>query len=167
MIRVYHSGYEEIREPDVHRGRKNADLGQGFYTTDKREFACRWAREKTGADIYVNTYELEPEGLNIKKFERNEEWFRYVFSNRRSLPDYLSEYDVISGYLSDDEAMKLLCIGPCYQQITLKTLKAAEHLRFVSSEILSGADIEANKKIAEADGEQYLSGFARVMEELN
>ncbi|WP_026520507.1 DUF3990 domain-containing protein [Butyrivibrio sp. FCS006] len=184
MIRVYHSGYEEIREPNVHRGRKNADLGQGFYTTDKREFACRWAREKTGSDIYVNTYELELDGLNIKKFERNEEWFRYVFSNRRSLPDYLSEYDVImgpiandtifdtlgimtSGYLSDDEAMKLLCVGPCYQQITLKTLKAAEHLRFVSSEILSGDDIEANKKIAEADGEQYLSEFARVMEELN
>ena len=184
MIKLYHSGYEEIREPDVHRGRRNADLGQGFYTTDKREFACRWAREKPGAEIYVNNYELDPEGLNIKKFSRDEEWFRYVFSNRRSLPDYLSEYDVVigpiandtifdtlgimtSGYLSDEEAMKLLCIGPCYQQITLKTLKAKEHLRFISSEIPTPDLIEENRKIAEADREQYFSEFARVMEELS
>ena len=184
MIRVYHSGYEEIREPDIHRGRKNADLGQGFYTTDNRDFAYRWSREKTGSDIYVNKYELDTEELNIKRFERDEEWFRYVFSNRRSLPDQLLEYDVIigpiandtifdtlgimtSGYLSDDEAMKLLCIGPCYQQITLKTLKAKEHLRFISSEILTPDLIEENRKIAEADREQYLSEFARVMEELS
>ena len=102
MIKLYHSGYEEIREPDVHRGRKNADLGQGFYTTDNRDFAYRWSREKTESDIYVNTYELDTEGLIIKRFERDEEWFRYVFSNRRSLPDQLLEYDVIIGPIAND-----------------------------------------------------------------
>lgn len=50
MIKVFHTGYEEIKEPDVYRGRKNADLGQGFYTTDNSEFANRWAREKNGSN---------------------------------------------------------------------------------------------------------------------
>lgn len=30
---LYHTGYQEIREPDIHHGRKNADFGQGFYLT--------------------------------------------------------------------------------------------------------------------------------------
>ena len=47
-MRLYHTGYEEIREPDIHHGRKNADFGQGFYMTANEEFACRWARERAG-----------------------------------------------------------------------------------------------------------------------
>ena len=184
MIKVFHAGYEVIKEPDVFRGRKNADLGQGFYTTDNREFAYRWAREKSGSDTVINAYELELEGLKIKRFERNEEWFRYVFSNRRSLPDELADTDVVigpiandtiyntlgimtSGYLTDDEAMKLLCIGPCYEQITLKTGKAAEHLKFISSEILDSADLERNRKIIKTEETAYLTEFAKVMEELS
>lgn len=184
MIKVFHAGYEVIKEPDVFRGRKNADLGQGFYTTDNREFAYRWAREKSGSDTVINTYELELEGLKVKRFERDEEWFRYVFSNRRSLPDELADTDVVigpiandtiyntlgimtSGYLTDDEAMKLLCIGPCYEQITLKTKKAAEHLEFISSEILDSADLERNRKIIKTEETAYLTEFAKVMEELS
>ena len=184
MIRLYHAGYLEIPEPDVHRGRKNADFGQGFYTTDNLTFASRWVREQKGSDIYVNTYELEEEGLKIKRFERDAEWFRYVFSNRRSMPDELSEYDVIigpvandtiyntmgimtSGYLADEEAMKLLCVGPCYYQITLKTLKAAEHLKFISSATLTREQIDDGKRNVAGEEELYLQEFARVMEELD
>ena len=43
-MRLYHTGYEEIREPDIHHGRKNADFGQGFYMTANEEFACRSPR---------------------------------------------------------------------------------------------------------------------------
>ncbi len=163
-MKLFHAGYEEIPSPDVFHGRKNADFGQGFYTTDQRAFACRWAREKKGADIIINCYELEETGLRVKRFDRDPEWFRYVFSNRRSMPDELAEYDLIvgpiandtifntlgimtSGYLKDEEAMKLLCVGPCYQQITLKSPKAAKALTFLSSEILDKREIEDNKVI--------------------
>lgn len=54
MMTLFHAGYSEIKKPDVFYGRKNADLGQGFYTTDDRDFACSWAREKTGYEIVVN-----------------------------------------------------------------------------------------------------------------
>ena len=184
MIRVYHAGYLEIPAPDVHKGRKNADFGQGFYTTDDLTFASRWVREQEGSDIYVNTYELEDESLKIKRFERNTEWFHYVFSNRRSMPDEFAEYDVIigpvandtiyntmgimtSGYLTDEEAMKLLCVGPCYSQITLKTLMAAEHLKFISSVTLTREQIEDGKRKVSEEEALYLQEFARVMEELD
>ena len=58
-IRLYHTGKTEIREPDIRRGRKNADFGQGFYLTPDPEFAVRWAVP----DAVVNEYELEEDGL--------------------------------------------------------------------------------------------------------
>ena len=39
LMKLYHAGKEEIREPDIYLGRKNADFGQGFYLTPDREFA--------------------------------------------------------------------------------------------------------------------------------
>ena len=39
LMKLYHAGKEEIREPDIYLGRKNADFGQGFYLTHDREFA--------------------------------------------------------------------------------------------------------------------------------
>ena len=54
-MKVYHAGYDEIKVPDIHRGRKNADFGQGFYVSDSYEFVGRWVREKRGADIIINS----------------------------------------------------------------------------------------------------------------
>ena len=135
---LYHTGYQEIRIPDVHYGRKNADFGQGFYMTGDREFACRWAREQKGRETIVNTYELDLAGLHIHRFERDEDWFEYIFRNRRGMPDSHAEADVIigpiandtiydtfgiitSGLLKDEQAMRLLMIGPEYTQIALRT----------------------------------------------
>ena len=53
--RVYHTGYQVIEKPDVHYGRKNADFGQGFYLTAQSEFAGKWAKERKGQQIVLNT----------------------------------------------------------------------------------------------------------------
>ena len=183
MIKVYHAGYVEIPVPDIKRGRVNADFGQGFYLSDNYDFASLWVREKNRADIIVNFYELDESGLNILRFDRDEKWFRYVFFNRRSMPDSYADFDIIigpiandtiydtmgimtSGYLSDDEALKLLCVGPQYTQIVLKTQKAADNLHFLSALALSKETIEANKKIAAANEAEYLKLFAQTMESL-
>ena len=50
-MKVYHAGYDEIKVPDIHRGRVNADFGQGFYLSDNREFSSLWVREKKGSEI--------------------------------------------------------------------------------------------------------------------
>lgn len=183
MISLFHTGYNIIEKPDVHYGRKNADFGQGFYTTDDVDFAHRWAREQDGCDIIVNHYELDDSALKVKEFKRDSEWFRYIFSNRRMMPDLYSDYDMIigpiandtiyetfgiitSGFLSDEEAMKLLLVGPCSQQIVLKSQKAADNLKFVSSEILTRDMIlEAAAKHQE-DSKFYQTEFARVMKEM-
>ena len=184
MLTLYHAGYEIIDHPDVKYGRKNADFGQGFYMTDNYDFACIWVKEKPGADVIINKYELDEGSLKKLSFERNSKWFEYIFSNRRSQPDIYAEYDVIIGpiandtiydtlgimtsnILNDEEAMKLMMVGETSDQIVLKTQKAADNLRFVSSQVLSKEIIVRAKEQYEADNEKYQEEFARAMEELD
>lgn len=182
-MRLYHTGYEEIREPDIHHGRKNADFGQGFYLTADEEFASRWARERAGMKTIMNTYELELEGLRVHRFERDVEWFEYIFNNCAGREDYLAEADVIvepiandtifdtfgiitSGFLSSDEAIRLLLIGPKYEQTVIKSLRAAANLKWISSRVISGEEIAKYREIVEAEEKEYQTLFARAMEEM-
>ena len=182
-MRLYHTGYEEIREPDIYHGRKNADFGQGFYMTADEEFASRWARERAGRKTIMNTYELELEGLKVHRFERDADWFEYIFNNRSGHTDYLSEADVVvgpiandtifdtlgiitSGFLRSDEAIRLLLIGPKYEQTVVKTPRAAANLRWISSREISGEEIAKYRGIVEAEEKEYQELFAKVMEHM-
>ena len=172
-MKLYHTGREEIREPDLRHGRKNADFGPGFYLTPDMDFAYRWA----GADAVVNEYELETEGLQIHRFQRDEDWFRYIFQNRRAR-DLLS-VDVVtgpiandtifdtlgmisSGFLKTEDAMKLLMIGPEYTQVAVKTEKAAKQLQWIRSGKITKLDAETRR----AEQEAYDAAFAEVMREI-
>ena len=143
---------------------ENADFGQGFYLSDNEEFSRRWARERKGLDTFLNRYELVTDGLKIKQLSRDEEWFAYIFANRAGREDSLSSYDVIigpiandtiydtwgiltSGLISTEQALGVLMCGASYEQVVLKTPKAAEVLRFVSSDILSHEEISQYRDI--------------------
>lgn len=172
-MRLYHTSNVEIRLPDIRRGRKNADFGQGFYLTPDLDFARRWA----GTDAVINEYELDETGLKIRRFTRSEDWFRCIFENRR-LKDSLTADVVIgptandtifetmgiisSGYLSPQEAMKLLMIGPEFTQAAVKTQKAADQLRWIRADRILKQE-EASRK---AEQEEYQAEFARMMEEI-
>ena len=137
------------------------------------EFARRWA----GADAIVNEYELDTDDLLIQSFRRDEDWFRYIFHNRRGL-DRLSADLVVgpiandtifetfgvisSGYLKPADAMKLLMIGPEYTQVAVKTEKAVRQLRWLRSEAVSGTDAAHRK----AEQDAYDAVFARLLLEI-
>ena len=172
-MRLYHTSNVEIREPDIHRGRKNADFGQGFYLTPDLDFAQRWA----GPDMVVNEYELDEDGLQIHRFDRDEAWFDYIFHNRRVVDGLVADvvigpiandtiFDtfgiISSGFLDPADAMKLLMIGPEYTQVAIKTEKAAGRLRWLRAEKIAKLDAELRK----AEQDEYAAAFARVMQEI-
>lgn len=182
-IQVYHAGFQEIRRPDIHHGRKNADFGQGFYLTSEREFSERWAKIRQGNDSYINCYELDLDGLRVRSFERDVDWFDYIYSNRRMMPDSLEGTDVVagpiandiiydvlgittSGFLTREQSLKLFLIGPVYRQIALKTEKAADHLRFLSSEIVPPERILSYREIIRAEEKEYQELFANKLSEI-
>ena len=170
---LYHTSGNEIRVPDIHYGRKNADFGWGFYLTPDRDFTYRWARK----NAVVNEYELDENDLDIFTFKRDIDWFQYIFNNRR-LQDGLTADVVIgpiandtifdtlgimsSGYLEPEDALKLLMIGPEYTQVAIKTEKAVKQLRFIRSEKIERIDGETLQKEREA----YQMSFAQELEKI-
>lgn len=140
------------------------------------EFTYRWA----GAESVVNTYELDLKGLEVYRFYRDEDWFRYIFHNRRA-QDTLSADVIIgpiandtifetfgvisSGFLKTEDAMKLLMIGPEYTQIALKTEKAAGQLRWLSSEKITKLDADQRKAEQEAYGEVFAEALLGIVGE--
>ena len=179
-MKLYHTGYLEIREPDIRHGRKNADFGQGFYTTANEEFAVRWARERKDADTIVNMYELDLTGLHVRRFERDEDWFSYIYSNRNYAVDKCPEADVVigpiandtifdtfgiitSGVLAKSESMQLLMIGPKYEQIALKSEKAAAQLKWLGGRVLSKDEVARYRAVVEAEQAEYQKLFAEAM----
>ncbi|MBR0464424.1 MAG: DUF3990 domain-containing protein [Clostridia bacterium] len=174
MLTLYHAGKQEIPRPDVHFGRKNADFGQGFYLTPDREFACRWA----GEGAVLNEYELDETGLLIHTFQRDEAWFDYIFNNRRARDGLGADvvagpvandtiYDTFgiltSGFLSREEALRLLLIGPEYRQVALKTERAAERLKWVSARRMTRAEYERYHELLAEENRAYQALLAAKM----
>lgn len=171
---LYHTSDREIVHPDIHYGRKNADFGWGFYLTPDREFTYRWARD----NAVVNEYELDEQGLDMHFFLRNQEWFEYIFNNRR-LKDGLKSDVIIGpiandtifdtlgiitgGYLKTEDAMKLLLIGPEYKQVAIKTEKGIKQLRFIKSEKIERMDEKAMKAEQDAFQKAFAEEFQRIM----
>lgn len=182
-MRLYHVGYYEIKEPDIHYGRKNADFGQGFYTTPDKEFAYRWAKESPGKKTIINEYELDVDGLAVKTLIRDEEWFEYIYGNRHRKPDEMAAdviigpiandiiYDTLgittSGFLSKEESMKLLMIGPEYVQVVIKTEKANTHLKWLSSEEIPGEQLAVYHEQMSKEEKAFQVEFAEKLGEMD
>lgn len=180
MKELFHTGFQIIREPDIKAGRKNADFGQGFYLSDNIEFSKRWAREKKGLTTYLNRYELDTDGLNVKYFTRSAEWFSYIYANRTGGADSLAEYDVIAGPIANDtlydtwgiitsgmiakeDALRLLMLGGAYEQIVIKTEKAAAALRFVSAERIPPEEIAVYRETVRQEEARYQQEFVEAL----
>ena len=173
---LYHTSDREIKSPDIHHGRKNADFGWGFYLTPDRDFTYRWARK----NAVVNAYEFDETGLAIHHFSRSTEWFEYIFHNRR-MQDRLTA-DVIvgpiandtifdtlgiisSGYLKTDEAWKLLLIGPEYTQVAIKTEKAVAQLKWIGAERIERTDAQTLQTEQEAYQERFAEELTKMTQE--
>ena len=177
---LYHTGFQEIRDPDLHYGRKNADFGQGFYLTSNLAFAQRWTKERKNQPAVLNTYELDLTDLTVYRFLRDTAWYDYIFNNRAGKPDPLAAdvvigpiandtlYDTLgiltSGFLKKENALQLLTIGPEFEQIAIKTEKAKEHLQWKTAHIIGSEEIRTYRETMEKEQEEYLSAFAEKME---
>ena len=57
---LYHTSDREIRDPDIHYGRKNADFGWGFYLTPDKDFTYRWASENAAKQLrFIRSEKIE------------------------------------------------------------------------------------------------------------
>ena len=99
-MEIYHGSYMAIPVPEIKKGQFTKDFGDGFYCTELKHQAERWA--KRYETPIVNRYDYQPnEGLKILCFEEmTDEWLDFIVACRNGEPH---DYDVVVGAMADDQ----------------------------------------------------------------
>ena len=108
---IYHASDLIVNCPDTVHSRQNLDFGKGFYATELREQAERYAQRfvlKKRQGI-INVYDYNPaDDLNVLSFDGyNEEWLDFVAACRMGKDLYL-KYDVVCGGVANDRIFNTL-----------------------------------------------------------
>ena len=71
-----------------------------------------------------------------------------------------------SGLLPPEKAMKLLMIGPCYEQIVIKSQKAAGQLMWREGSVMTKEEVARFRDIVAEEEAEYQRLFAEEMQRL-
>ncbi|MBQ3513344.1 MAG: DUF3990 domain-containing protein [Lachnospiraceae bacterium] len=98
---VYHGSNMIVAEPRIVINGHYKDFGYGFYCTNIKKQAKRWALTRRGASV-VNSYVYTSnENLKVCIFsEMTEEWLQFVVDCRRGIEH---SFDIVEGPMADDQ----------------------------------------------------------------
>jgi hypothetical protein len=97
---IYHGGYCKIKIPEIIQGKYPKDFGNGFYCTDLKEQAIRWARRYDTP--ILNLYEYKSDSnLKLLRFdEMTEEWLDFIVNCRDGIAH---DFDIVIGAMANDQ----------------------------------------------------------------
>ena len=166
MTFLYHGSFVSVPSPLTVVGRRELDFGPGFYVTNMREQAERWARRvcviRTADTPLLSTYEFDETALpanvhrlNLEHYDR--QWLDFIVSSRRGEEPWKG-YDIIEGGVANDQVIDTVedyysgritaeqAIGqlrfamPTHQMCISNQVVIDRCLRFVASEIVKKGD---------------------------
>ena len=142
MITIYHGSVITVKQPIAKAGRENLDFGQGFYVTDIKEQAERWAfrigRQQQEIPL-LNIYQLDLDEVitdfSYLKFSRyDEEWLDFIVKSRKGLKPWVKymngmmTVEMALGQLSQHQPNNQFCllnqqlIDQCLQFISVEQI---------------------------------------------
>lgn len=128
---LYHGSDMVIENPSSGKGRKDMDFGVGFYLTEDKRMAQKWACNKVTS--IVNEYDADLSELKVKYLKADEEWLDYVVYNRTNegeIPFDDTQFDVIAGPTADDKlftTLDLYADGVISKEQTIKTINCMNY----------------------------------------
>ena len=132
-MKLFHGSTLRIEAPRVDVGRRHLDFGPGFYLTDLREQAERWACRpaNAGKTHVLNVYEWSfaaaaaPE-VRYRRFpEYDDDWLDFVVDNRRGGRAW-EGFDIVEGGIANDRVfntVELYAAGLTPKEDTLRKLR--------------------------------------------
>jgi hypothetical protein len=135
---LYHGSTLVVDRPIIIKTEYGRDFGPGFYTTEIKEQAVRWALRKArlekrkNSDIkaIVSRYEFDEKNygdLNVIHFpEPNAEWLDMVCRCRSNM-QYIHGYDMVTGKIANDTVGETVSY---VVQGIMRPEDAVERLRF-------------------------------------
>lgn len=159
---LYHGSNVIVDSPRIIKTEYGRDFGFGFYTTDIKAQAVRWAirraklAERRGFDFtpYISIFEFDESNLAELKCKRFDspsiEWLDMVCACRRNA-GYSHGFDIVSGKIANDnvgetvtyvlqgvmrkeDAVEKLKFEQINNQICFNTDKALKYLRYIGFE---------------------------------
>lgn len=148
---LYHANKEIVQFPVIRKSRYTKDFSWGFYCTNLKNQAIRWANRGQGEPV-INIYDYKPkDNLKILKFiTMTDEWLDFIASCRMG---NTHGYDIVEGPMANDTIWNYVndfidgtlnrkqfwalaeFKHPTYQ-ISFHTLQAIDCLTFKGSEII-------------------------------
>lgn len=111
-IKVYHGATEVVKTPICGYGRKNLDFGPGFYVTDMKEQALKWAattafRRKLSPLLNVYSFDKvaylhEAQAKIFTAYDR--EWLDFIVDSRSGKEPWKG-YDYVEGGIANDRVI--------------------------------------------------------------
>lgn len=153
-MKVYRGSDTVVQKPRILHSKRRMDFGSGFYTTQSRTQAEKWARSvrrrRDSPEAFVTEfdYEEKPE-MNVLIFDGPfAEWFDFIIRNRKGT--FTHDYDIIigpvaddsvydtlflfeSGYITREEAIRKLNSAKLDGQILFHTDKSLECITYIDS----------------------------------
>lgn len=156
ILTLYHGSNRVVRFPRTDKNKYLSDFGNGFYLTSNIVQAKNWAKRKARLigepTVNIFVWHLSDNTLNIKQFNANNDWAKYVLQNRTKI--IKSYYDLIIGPTADgrlfsvindwkngklnlDQALIKLKPEVYDKQYCFKTEKALHTLKYIGREVLT------------------------------
>ena len=97
---IYHGSYMAVPSPEIRRGQFTKDFGDGFYCTELKRQAIKWARRYDTP--IVSIYDYRPHtALKILCFEEmTDEWLDFIVASRHGEQH---DYDIVIGAMANDQ----------------------------------------------------------------
>ena len=99
-MELYHGSYMAIPFPEIIKGKFTKDFGEGFYCTELKKQAVKWAKRYDTPIVNIYDYQSN-EALNILQFESmTDEWLDFIVACRSGKPH---NYDIVIGAMANDQ----------------------------------------------------------------
>jgi len=154
---LYHGGTDSIEKPVIRHQSSGRDFGMGFYCTDIRGQAEKWAKRQGRVrklTAVLNVYEFDADraesNLDIKMFkDYSQEWLNLVVNCRKE-PHFNHGLDIVYGKIANDDvgetvqavvdglmpfdfALQKLVFMPSNNQYCFCTERSLVYLGFIES----------------------------------
>lgn len=111
-ITVYHGATEIVQAPLCKIGRPRLDFGQGFYVTDLKEQAIKWAQtlaDKREEKPLLNIYQLDKDAILAEARSKiftayDKDWLDFIVGNRQG-KNPAKDYDYVEGGIANDRVI--------------------------------------------------------------
>jgi hypothetical protein len=138
---LFHGSNVEVSKIDLSVGVLKKDFGKGFYTTNSKNQAEKFAKIKAERESvstgFVSIFELgEISDFKIKKFEKADlNWLNFVLFNRGFIKENIidNDYDILIGPVANDTVglvLNQLLVGTYGDPLSLEAKETAIRLLY-------------------------------------